>query len=65
MPLHIPVLESWAWPWSIWTLHLAYLSSGPIIAVHYIPLLKRAWRFPAATATAQCLLTCRSGRCAV
>lgn len=55
MSLTIPVLESWAWPWAAWTLHVAYLCSGLIIAVHYIPLLQRAWRFPLATATAQSL----------
>jgi hypothetical protein len=57
MSLTMPVLASWTWPWPIWTLHFAYLSSGLIIAAHYIPLLLRAWRFPSATATAHSLLT--------
>lgn len=55
--LTIPVMESWTWPWAIGMLQLAYLSSGLIIAAHYIPLLQRAWRFPAAAATAHSLLT--------
>lgn len=53
----IPILENWAWPWSGWTLELAYLLSGLVIAAHYGPLLLRAWRFPRATAEAQCLTT--------
>jgi hypothetical protein len=57
MPLTIPVLTSWTWPWPAWTLHLAYLASGLLIAAHYLPLLRRAWQYPAATATAQPLLT--------
>jgi hypothetical protein len=57
MPLTIPVLVSWTWPWAAWTLHLAYLASGLVIAAHYLPLLRRAWQHPAATATAHSLLT--------
>lgn len=55
MPLTIPVLESWTWPWPILTLHMAYLLSGLLIAVNYVPQMLRAWRFPAATLTAQSL----------
>lgn len=57
MPLTIPVLESWTWPWPTWMLHVAYLLSGLLIAVHYLPQLRRAWRFPAATLAAQSLST--------
>lgn len=57
MPLNIPVLESWTWPWPATTLHVAYLLSGLLIAMHYLPQLRRAWRFPAATLAAQSLLT--------
>lgn len=57
MPLTVPVLESWTWPWPAWTLHAAYLISGALIAAHYWPQLQRAWRFPAATAAAQSLST--------
>jgi hypothetical protein len=57
MPLTIPVLESLTWPWPIWTMHVAYLLSGLFIAVHYVPQLRRAWRFPAATLDAQSLST--------
>ena len=53
----IPILESWAWPWPIATLHAAYLLSGLLIAVHYVPQLRRAWRFPAETRAAQSLAT--------
>jgi len=57
MPLSIPVLESWTWPWPIWTMHMAYLLSGLFIAVHYFPQLRRAWKYPAATLDAQSLST--------
>ena len=56
LPTHT-VLESWTWPWPIWTLHAAYLLSGLLIAVHYVPQLRRAWQFPAATLAAQSLST--------
>jgi len=36
---------------------MAYLLSELFIAVHYIPQLRRAWRFPAATLDAQSLST--------
>lgn len=51
----VPVFEGWTWPWPAWTLHFAYLVSGLLIAVHYIPQISRAWQFPAATLTAQSL----------
>ena len=57
MPLTIPVLEWCVWPWPIWTLHTAYLLSGVIIAGHYVPQVRRAWCFPAATLVAQSLST--------
>ncbi len=57
MSLTIPVLEQWTWPWAAWTLHAAYLISGLLIAVHYLPQVHRAWRFPEATAAAQSLTT--------
>jgi hypothetical protein len=57
MSLTVPIIENWTWPWAIWTLHAAYLTSGLVIAAYYIPLLQRAWRFPAAAATAHSLLT--------
>lgn len=57
MPLTVPVLESWNWPWPASTLHAAYLLSGVLIALHYVPQLRRAWRFPEATLTAQSLST--------
>lgn len=57
MSLTIPVFEHWTWPWAPWTLHALYLFSGMMIALHYLPQLRRAWRFPAATAAAQSLLT--------
>jgi hypothetical protein len=57
MSLTIPVLESWTWPWSASTLHIAYLLSGMLIALHYVPQLRRAWFFPEATLTAQSLST--------
>lgn len=57
MVLTIPVLEHWTWPWPPWTLHAAYLISGLLIALHYAPQIRRAWRHPAATAAAQSLLT--------
>jgi hypothetical protein len=52
-----PVLENWTWPWSDLTLHVAYLVSGLLIAVQYIPQLQRAWCFPLATLVAQSLST--------
>jgi len=55
--LTIPVLETWTWPWPIWTLHAVYLTSGLLIAVHYLPQIRRAWQFPSATLAAQSLLT--------
>jgi hypothetical protein len=57
MPLTIPVLENWAWPWPIWTLHTTYVCSGLLIALHYIPQIRLAWRHPDATRTAQSLVT--------
>jgi hypothetical protein len=57
MPMTIPVLEEWAWPWPIWTLHATYLFSGLLFALHYIPQIRRAWRHPDATRTAQSLVT--------
>ena len=57
MPLTIPVLESWTWPWPIWTLHVTYLFSGLLFALHYIPQIRIAWRHPGATRTAQSLST--------
>lgn len=57
MPLTVPVLESWTWPWSASTLHAAYLLSGMLVALHYVPQLRRAWRHPEATLTAQSLST--------
>ena len=57
MPATQPVLESCTWPWPIWTLHAAYLLSGLLIAVHYVPQLRRAWQFPEATLAAQSLCT--------
>lgn len=44
-------------PSSVAALEAAYLVSGLVIAVHYVPLLRRAWLHPAATAEAQSLLT--------
>ena len=57
MPLTIPVLEGWIWPWPTGTMHAAYLLSGLLIAVHYVPQVRRAWQFPAATLAAQSLST--------
>jgi hypothetical protein len=57
MSLTIPVLESWTWPWAESTLHFAYLLSGMLIVLHYVPQLRRAWCFPEATLTAQSLST--------
>jgi hypothetical protein len=57
MPLTIPILESWTWPWPALTLHAAYLMSGLLIAAHYVPQLRRAWRCPTATREAQSLPT--------
>lgn len=51
MSLSLPVLESWTWPWPAWTLNLVYLASGLVIAAHYVPLLRRARRFPVAAAS--------------
>jgi hypothetical protein len=55
--MRIEVLAGLTWPWPASTLHWAYLTSGLLIAAHYAPLLRRAWRHPEATATAQSLLT--------
>ena len=55
MPLTIPVLDTWTWPWSTSTLHVAYLLSGLLIAVNYVPQLRRAWQYPEATIAAQSL----------
>lgn len=52
----IVVFEHWTWPWSAWTLHVAYLASGIVIAVHYVPQVVRAWRFPLETLAAQSLV---------
>lgn len=57
MKLTIAVLEGWIWPWPVWTLHAMYLLSGMLIAAHYGPQLRRAWRYPAATLAAQSLST--------
>jgi hypothetical protein len=57
MSVTIPVFESWSWPWGGPTLHIAYLLSGLLIALHYVPQLRRAWRHPQATLTAQSLST--------
>jgi hypothetical protein len=57
MPLNVSVLETWTWPWPVATLHMAYLMSGLLIALHYVPQLQRAWCFPAATLAAQSLST--------
>jgi hypothetical protein len=57
MSLTFPVLENWTWPWSVLTLHVAYLMSGLLIAVQYVPQLRRAWCFPVATLVAQSLST--------
>jgi hypothetical protein len=57
MSLTIPVLEHWSWPWPMSTLYAAYLLSGALIALHYVPLLRRAWQFPQATLAAQSLST--------
>lgn len=53
----IPVFEQWTWPWPAWTLHGAYLAAALLVAVHYVPLLQRSWRFPGATAKAHALRT--------
>ena len=57
MPMTIPILQDWTWPWPIWTLHATYLGSGLLIALHYIPQIRLAWRHPEATRTAQSLVT--------
>jgi hypothetical protein len=57
MPLTIPVLDSFKWPWHPLTLHLGYLLSGLLIAAHYLPQLRLAWRCPGATREAQSLST--------
>jgi hypothetical protein len=57
MPMSIPILESWTWPWPVWTLHATYLCSGLLFALHYIPQIRIAWRHPDATRTAQSLST--------
>lgn len=55
--MHIEFLAHLNWPWSAASLHWAYLMSGLIIAAQYLPLLRRAWGQPEATATAQSLQT--------
>jgi hypothetical protein len=35
MSLTVPILESRTRPWPFWTLNLAYLWSGLVIAAHY------------------------------
>jgi hypothetical protein len=57
MSVTLPVLQSWTWPWPIWTLNLVYLATGLVIAAHYVPLLRRAWLFPVAAATVHPLLS--------
>lgn len=57
MPMSIPVLETWTWPWPIWTLHATYICSGLLFALHYIPQVRIAWRHPDATRKAQSLAT--------
>jgi hypothetical protein len=57
MPITIPILESWIWPWPAVSLHAAYLASGLLIALHYVPQLQCALRFPHATRVAQSLST--------
>lgn len=57
MQLTVPVFEAWAWPWPAWTLHIVYLFSGSLIAAHYLPQIRLAWAFPAATLEAQSLAT--------
>lgn len=57
MSLSLPVLESWNWPWPVWTQTLVYLALGLVIAAHYVPLLRRARRFPVAAAAAHSLPT--------
>jgi hypothetical protein len=57
MNLSFPVLETWTWPWPAWTLNLAYLASGIVMAIQYLPQLRRAWLHPAATRDAQSLST--------
>ena len=54
---HIEAFPLATWPLPVATLHWAYLLSGLLIAAHYVPLLRRAWHHPEATATAQSLLT--------
>lgn len=51
------VLEHWSWPWAPWTLHAAYLLAALLVAVHYVPQLRCAWRHPDATRTAHSLRT--------
>ncbi len=55
--MHIDFLADLTWPWSAASLHWAYFMSGLIIAAQYLPLLRRAWGQPEATATAQSLQT--------
>lgn len=55
--LRIDAFPMAVWPLPIETLHWAYLVSGLLIAAHYLPLLKRAWRHVEATVTAQPLTT--------
>lgn len=56
MPI-IPVTEQWTWPWPEWTLHAAYLMAAMMVAVHYVPQLRCAWRYPEATVKAHALST--------
>jgi hypothetical protein len=55
--MKIEFLPDLTWPFPSLTLHWAYLVAGLLIASHYVPLLKRAWFHPAATAIAQPLST--------
>jgi hypothetical protein len=57
MQLSFPVFEGWSWPWPEWTLHVAYLASGVLIAAHYLPQVRLAWSNPEATRAAQSLFT--------
>lgn len=51
------VLEHWSWPLAPWTLHAAYLLAAMLVAVHYVPQLRCAWRHPDATRNAHSLRT--------
>jgi len=51
------VLEHWSWPWAPWTLHAAYLLAALLVAVHYVPQLRCAWRHPDAVCNGHSLQT--------